>query len=127
LVIDSSIIIAAFRKQEAKHQLALEIIINSKQIVVLDYVLSEVATVLKLRESWNIASKCLEFLINNKDIAQARITNSLLKRVIDYYQKNQNQLSFVDTAILLYTKEQQATLATFDQDLAQEFKRLKSN
>jgi hypothetical protein len=69
----------------------------------------------------------LEFLINNKDIAQARITNSLLKRVIDYYQKNQNQLSFVDTAILLYTKEQQATLATFDQDLAQEFKRLKSN
>ena len=124
LLVDSSVIIATFRKNEVHHKEALNIVEYAQEIVILDYVLSEVLTVLKMRESTDIALKCLDFLTNNNNIHIRQLHHSELTKAIIFFKENKNTLSFVDTALIIYSRSHTYSFATFDKELQKYFSSL---
>jgi len=116
-IIDSSVIIAAFRKQEQNNKKALQVFISNEKFLILDYVLSEVLTVLKMRENFETAKKCHDFLSNTKDIEIAQTEPEIFEKALRYFSTNRNNLSFVDTVILTSSKENNMGIITFDKDL----------
>ena len=123
LIIDSSVLIAAFRTTEKHHPEALKILQMAKTIIILDYVISEVATVLKIRENKETASQCLEFLEKNKEIEIKQTEKSDFKESIKFFKTNKNKLSFVDTVLLIISKNNNLPLATFDKELGKHLKK----
>lgn len=121
ILVDSSIIIAAFREEETLHQEALEILRDAGKILLLDSVISEIATVLKIRESHGISVQCLDFLMNNRDITIHHSSPEDFEKTLSFFQREKNKLSFVDTALLLLGKKKGIPLATFDKDLGKAF------
>lgn len=117
LLIDSSIIISFFRKNEILHKEAINIIQNSNKILIIDYVLSEVLTVLKMREWFEIANLCLDFLENNNDIEILNIPKEYFDKSKEVFKKYNNKLSFVDILLTVVKNEKNINLATFDKDL----------
>ena len=118
LVIDSSVIIAAFRRQEERHNDALEILNFGQEILLLDYVLAEVLTVLKMKEGYKISNKCLDFLENCEGFLIRRLANAEFKSSVEFFKLNNNKLSFVDVCLVTFTKAQGLPLVTFDKELA---------
>ncbi len=123
ILVDSSIVIAAFREAETHHLEALEILNLAGNILILDYVLLEVATVLKLKEGHKTATCCLDFLTNNENVFIKSLEDHELQETITFFQKNKNKLSFVDTALLVFKKMHHTSLATFDQELIKNLER----
>ena len=117
LLVDSSIIIAAFRKNEIRHQQALNILAFAEEIIILDYVLSEIATVLKIREGHAIATECLEFLVENQQVHIKQVDKNCLYEAANFFREQKNKLSFVDTILLQYKRVHKISLATFDKEL----------
>ncbi len=117
ILVDSSVIIAAFREGETHHSEALEILNLAGDILILDYVLMEVGTVLKLREGHDVAARCLDFSTNNENIFIRSLESHELQETITFFQTHPNKLSFVDTALLVFKRMHQYPLATFDKDL----------
>lgn len=118
LLVDSSVLIAAFRSNEDHHREALQIIQSAGKIILLDYVLSETATILKMREGYEIADTCLDFIQNNRDIELRQLTPGEIQKTVQYFRAHNNTLSFIDTALLITHQIHDIPLATFDADLA---------
>ena len=123
---DSSIIIALFRINETHHKQAVKIFMQESNIIILDFVLSEVLTVLKMREGHNVAKKCYKYLTNHQKIHILKTSRAQFQTALEYFYKNENRLSIVDT--LLYVISRTSTsfsnrtdsdmkLVTFDKDL----------
>ncbi len=117
ILLDSSVVIAAFRQNEKMHNEAIDIIKKSWKIIILDYILSEILTVLKMRESHGIAVKCLDFLNNNNNIDILKVSDLEFDRSLNFFETNNNKLSFVDILLLEVKKYRNIKLATFDKDL----------
>jgi len=79
--------------------------------------LSEILTVLKMRESHGIAVKCLDFLNNNNNIDILKVSDLEFDRSLNFFETNNNKLSFVDILLLEVKKYRNIKLATFDKDL----------
>jgi len=120
-VVDSSIIIASFRKNEILHEKALELLNELTEFILLDYVLSEILTVLKMREGYNTMKQCLDFLSNNKNITISTLSNNEFHKTLQYFQNNPNKLSFVDTSLIIFSKSNNYKLCTFDKYLGKIF------
>lgn len=120
ILIDSSIIIAAFREQEEHHNDALAILASAEKVLLLDIVLLEIITVLKMRENHGRAVKCMDFLTKNKDITFERVNDKDFFSALHFFREHKNNLSFVDTALLTVVNTRNITLATFDKDLQKE-------
>jgi len=117
VVLDSSVIIAVFRKNELLHKKALEIIQSVEKIVLLDFVLAEILTVIKLKEGFQQAVKISHYLKNNEDVFIKTLNQQELLQTIDFFENNDNKLSFIDTALLIFSKSQNIKLLTFDKHL----------
>lgn len=117
LIVDSSVLVAAFRKDELHHQTALHTCQSADQISVIDYVLAETLTVLKMKESVYVMQKCHDFLFDSDGIIFDRLTDEELKMSTDFFYSHQKNLSFVDCALVVYKKSRNLPLATFDKDL----------
>jgi len=120
-LVDSSVIIAAFRKDEIYHQQALNILKSSSKIIILDLVLSEILTIIKMKENMEAVKKVIDFLINNKDIIIEKLDKNQQKKVLNFFKTNHNKLSFVDTALLIFGKNKKLNLLTFDKELGKKF------
>ena len=82
-IIDSCVFIAYFRMNENGHKQAKKIIETSKEILVNDYILSEIYTVLLLRESREEARKALNWITTNPRIIVKRLNNYEIKAIIN--------------------------------------------
>jgi len=114
LLLDSNIFIAYFRQEEEKHAEAQQIIHQAPQIIINDYVLSEIYTVLMLRESYEIAKKVLSWIASNPKIVIQRLTNEEIQSTVAFIQKQKTLLSFVDITLIIMSRERNYELATFD-------------
>ncbi len=121
ILLDSSIIIAAFREDEKHHYEALKILRSGSDFMLLDHILSETLTVLKIKEGHKVAKNCLHFLLNNQKIAFQQVSQITLTNTIKYFEENQTTLSFVDTILFIFCKEKHMLLSTFDKDLQKQF------
>ncbi|MFA6305157.1 MAG: PIN domain-containing protein [Candidatus Gracilibacteria bacterium] len=116
-ILDSSVIISVFRQQEKNHKKALQIFISNEKFLITEYVIAEVLTVLKMREGLKIANRCYDFISNTKDIEIVPIENIIFNKALSYFSQNKNNLSFIDTILLILSKENQIELVSFDKDL----------
>lgn len=117
-ILDSSIIVAFFRDNEESHVKAVNLIQSSEDFVVLDYVLAEVATVLKLREGLQLAELALGYLKSTDGIKIHETEPELFWSTVSFFSRNKNKLSFTDTLLLLLSREYRIPLVTFDKELA---------
>lgn len=117
-LLDSSVIVAFFREDELDHDIAAQMFRGNENFVVTDYVLAEVATVLKLREGFEAAKIALEYLVSIDGIQIYETKAELFWSAMSFFQKNKNKLSFTDTLLLLLSRENRIPLVTFDKELA---------
>lgn len=116
-ILDSSVIISIFRKQEKNHKKALRIFMSDEKFLIPDYAIAEILTVLKIKEGLETANKCYDFISNTKDMEIIPIEWNIFEKTAKYFSANKNKLSFVDTALLMLSKENKIELMTFDKDL----------
>ncbi len=122
-IIDSSLIISYFRKEEENHANAVEWIEKLSNRAITDYILLEVATVLLFKEGKEIASRAIDILVKNKDIEFIRLTNDELQETIKRFQKQNKNLSFVDISLLVLEDSRGMNICTFDKKLLKESKK----
>lgn len=117
MILDSSVIVAMFRKDDVHHKEALKIWKTWKNFLLFDHILSESLTVLKLRENLDIASNCAEFLMKNEKITIEQISLKDIEDTVMFFIIDKNKLSFIDTLLLIQSQKRKIPLATFDKDL----------
>lgn len=122
-ILDSSVIISIFRQQEKNHKKAIQIFTSNEKFLIPEYVIAEVLTVLKMREGLETANKCYDFISNTKDVEIVPVENIIFNKALTYFSQNKNNLSFIDTILLVLSKENQMELISFDKDLQKAIKR----
>ncbi len=116
--LDSSVVVALFRAEDTLHQKALSFFVSGDKFMIPDYVVAESLTVLKNREGSEIANKCADFLLNSKVVDIYSVQEVEFLFALDYFVKNQNKLSFVDTILLSLSEYSGHEIVTFDKELA---------
>lgn len=117
-ILDSSVLVAFYRDNEFHHAKAVDLIQSSEDFVIPDYVLAEMATVLKIREGLEVAEKALSRLTSIDGIKIHETQPELFWSAVSFFSKNKNKLSFIDTLLLLLSRENRIPLVTFDKKLA---------
>jgi predicted nucleic acid-binding protein len=117
ILIDSCVLIAYFRKDETQHQIATDFINGLEKFFVNDYVISEVMTVLQLRESRETMKKAVEVLSRNKHVQILRLTWEEFAQTVDFMQKSSEEISFVDCSLLILGRSRELLVGTFDKAL----------
>jgi len=117
ILLDSNVIIAYFRTNESLHEIATKFIEGRENFLVSDYVISEVMTVLQLRESREIMKKAVEVLTQNKHVSILRLTWEELAQTVNFMQESSKEISFIDCSLLILARSRGLIVGTFDQDM----------
>ncbi len=117
LILDSCVLIAYFRREDQHFEESKKIINETSKIILNDYILGEIYTVLILRESLQIAQEALTWIVSNPKIEVQRLNEEELKEVVFFLQKTKTKLSFVDVSLLVMHKNEKGKLFSFDKDL----------
>lgn len=120
VIIDSNVWIAFLNKNDSNHKRADEIfnklVDKREKIIITEYVLLEIVTVLSQKVGKKIANQFIEIAGNTKRIEIISSSADFLDEVLAFYLKQKNKnLSFVDYS-LLYLSGQYEVL-TFDKKL----------
>lgn len=116
-VVDSSVFISYFRKEEENHKKAVTLIEQLEKIILMDFILLEVSTVLLMKESKEVARKAVDFLTNNHDIDFVRLTDEELMTTIHQFKSQKGNFSLVDISILVLKNSRKWNVYTFDKKL----------
>lgn len=116
-ILDSNIWIAFFNKNDNQHRKASLIFSKIKdEILISEYIVLEVCTVLAIRVNKKIADNFLEIVLHNQDVqilpSSSDFFHKSIKNFLDYKHKD---LSFVDISLLNLAKNYK--LLTFDKKL----------
>jgi len=117
VILDSCVLIAYFRENELNHDEAVKIMEQSRKIIINDYVLGEIYTVIMLRDSQTKAKEVLNWIIRDPLIQTERLLKQELDEVIDTLNQNNAKLSFVDVSLVVQAKSLNCELITFDKKL----------
>jgi predicted nucleic acid-binding protein len=116
-LLDSSVIIASFREKEDLHLIAKDILGSLGDFVVPDYVLAETLTVIKLREGFEEAKNCHEFLTSSEHISIRSTSPEEFEKALIFFMAHHNNLSFIDTLLMILHEQENFSITTFDKDL----------
>lgn len=116
-LLDSSVIIAFFRKRELDHKKARDILSSLDGFAVSDYVISEVATVLRIKEGVQIAGNAIGLLKWNTNVEVARLSEEEFEETIHSFLNEKKTISFTDASLIILAKKRGLKLVTFDEDL----------
>lgn len=113
-ILDSSVWIAWLNKddsQQAKAQALFKKI--ERPILLPEYVLLEVCTVLAMRISKQTADQFIEAVTDNRDVIILKSDETFFANLLTYFQSHEHKgLSFVDVALLFLAKDY--PVLTFD-------------
>jgi predicted nucleic acid-binding protein len=117
IILDSNIWIAYLNKSDSQHRKAVSLFGQIKdEILITEYIIIEVATVLAMRVDKNIADDFIRFVTDNTDIQVLSSSENFLSKSIEYFfEYKDNDLSFVDISLLALSKNYE--LYTFDKEL----------
>lgn len=118
VILDSSIIIAYFRKNELDHKKAEGIFDAHETLIIPDIVVTEVLTIIKMKEGYERAGQVVDFLLNCEGIMIVPTDEDIFMSAIGHFISHDNRLSLVDTQLFKFAKEEQIPLITFDKELA---------
>jgi len=115
-IIDSNIILAVVRGESQKEE-GIKILLKSSKNIILKSILSEIYTVLLLRESYERAVQTIEWIKKDPMFLIVRETETEYKNTIKFLENNKTKLSFVDISLLIVSQNRNIPLRTFDQEL----------
>lgn len=126
ILLDSNVWIALFNKEDSLHGQAsndfTKIIERKEEIIVTDYVILEVATILQQRAGQEMANSFLEHVLSAEGILLINIDEMAFTQVVEFFKKDRHKLSFVDASIVILNKNMGVKILTFDKDLTKEIK-----
>ncbi|HFC77022.1 MAG TPA: type II toxin-antitoxin system VapC family toxin [Candidatus Moranbacteria bacterium] len=116
IILDSNIWIAYLNKSDSTHQQSLKIFqkTNAKDILMTEYLLLEIVTVLKQIRGYKFAQEFIQ-LVTDENIPFIESKNFYAKTLLLFQSLNEDKLSFVDVSLLHLSKKYE--LRTFDKDL----------
>jgi len=122
VVLDSNIWIAFLNKSDSQHKKAVKTFKEiENKIIVPEYIILEVCSVLSIRASKKTADKFLEIVLENNDIQILLSNEFLFKNTIREFKKTTSRkFSFVD--IYLSYLSQSVKVITFDERLRRKIK-----
>jgi predicted nucleic acid-binding protein len=122
IILDSNIWIAYLNKNDSQHRKAVSIFSKIKEdVLVTEYIILEVATVLSMRVDKKIADNFINLIRSNQDIEVFSSSENFFNKTLGYFLEYQKgNLSFVDISLLALSKNYQ--VFTFDEDLKKEIK-----
>jgi len=122
LVLDSSFLVAFHNKADVHHSAAsrlMERILEGEwqDVLLLEYVVLEVVTVLRLRVDAPTAVSVGELLLNSREIQFLPCSDIFLRALETFRAEGTAALSFVDAAIVSVARDRgPGFVATFDMD-----------
>lgn len=124
VILDSSVWISYLYKEDSQHKKALKLMRDmTETVLVPEYVLLEVATILKNKKYYEHAQKFVTDVFNNRDIFMPANVYLLIPTVELFVEKIKNKLSFVDIALLVMSRHH--NVITFDKRLEKAIKESK--
>lgn len=121
-ILDTSVWIALFHKEDSQHKKALALTTKLKEIVVPEYVILEVCTVLRAKAGGGVAEQFLEYALNSDNVTVLYSDSKLFGGTTKLFQHTHSKkLSFVDTALLYLSRTHD--VVTFDKELARAIER----
>lgn len=124
VIVDSNIWIAFFHREDQTHKKAKRVIDQHvfSKIVITEYILLEVVTVLKQRSGWEMAERFLK-VIDKYQLPIIESSFFFIDTVHLFRSAQENHLSFVDMSLVALSDGYE--IETFDKRLKKEiFKRL---
>jgi len=123
IILDSNVWIALFHKEDTLQAKAHNLLENiSSKILLPEYVLLEVCSVLKRLKRKQAANQFLDYVLDNRDIDCFHTSPSLLEETIKLFRtRSQDDLSFIDISLLFLSRFH--TVHTFDKKLASAIKK----
>ena len=117
VVFDSNVWIAYLANDDSQHEKACLLFEKFKAIVVPEYVILEVATVLSQKKDQKTAQSFVKMLRATEGLEILLAGSDLFFEFMDFYiTQPKNKLSFVDVS-LLYLSSQGLKVVTFDREL----------
>ncbi len=124
ILLDSNIWVALLYKKDPNHKKARDLVGDLRSdIIVTEYIIIEVTTILSQRKSKALADTFLAKISTSDKISIFPSSRAFLDGVVTFYlKKKDRQLSFVDYSLLLLS--QKIKIVTFDKKLANAIKNL---
>ena len=116
IILDSNIWIAYLNEADSTHQRALKIFqkTNVKDILITEYLLLEIVTILKQIQGYKLAQEFIQ-LLTDKNISFVESKNFYAETLLLFQSLKENKLSFVDVSLLHLSKKYE--VRTFDKSL----------
>ncbi|MEK7649203.1 MAG: PIN domain-containing protein [Patescibacteria group bacterium] len=115
-ILDSSVWIAWLDKDDSQHGRAEKVFEQVSDIVVPEYVILEVCTVLSRKKGHAFAEQFLSLAVENSDITILLSSEDLFYKTVDSFKKVfRRRLSFADSMLAVLSRSY--TILTFDNTL----------
>jgi|GEM_PF-7102259 len=117
-IFDTNIYVSAFWEDDKRHQICRELLIETEEsIVIPDFIIAEVVTVLSKRTQ---STKLSHHFIGNitKD-SRFIVINTPFNDVLDLWHQINHPLSFEDIVVIWVSITYSAEIVTYDQELLQ--------
>jgi len=121
-ILDSNVWIAFLYIDDAQHEKAKKVFqLCKKPIVIPEYIVIEVSSVLSQKAGKRIANAFLEIITQSKDVDVLFSEDQFFIEVVNFFKKRkEHNLSFVDFSLLYLSKSYQ--IITFDKNLQRAIK-----
>jgi len=124
IILDSNVWVSYLNKDDSQHKKAKKVFQETDDsIVVPEYVIIEVCTILLKKTDKETANNFIELVFNNQNTEVLFFSEFIFGEFVDNFKDTQNKkLSFIDTALLYLSKSYQ--VITFDKELQKTIKKL---
>lgn len=120
-IFDSNIWVAFLNINDSQHKKANKIFtsLDNGKIIITEYIIGEVATILLFKAGKEIADKFIELVLDNKNIEVLLSDGYIFKDTISRFQQGfKKKLSFIDVSLVCLSDSYE--VMTFDDDLKRE-------
>lgn len=123
-ILDSNVWIGLYHRQDSQHTKSKKIFSSlTEKILIPEYIILEVCSVLLLKSNKETADTFLERVIDSEEVEVALSNEPFFFDTVETFQNYAKQdLSFTDCALLLLSRSH--TIVTFDERLARAIKRI---
>jgi len=125
IILDSNIWISSLDQDDSNHKKAKDLILSFQKdkIIITDYILLEIATVLSKKKGKKIADDFINIALNNENIEIWPYSSNVFYELVDFYLKQENKnISFVDYSLIYFSKKYNVKVETFDKILKNSLK-----
>ena len=114
-LIDTSVLVAFFNKDDDFHKDAIDVIKNlTSSVILLETVLNETLALLRKRISKEVATKAAKEFSRSTLFEMFISSDIVIKRSLNLFIDNKAKYSFTDCVVVTEAKERKATVLGFD-------------